>query len=167
MLVAVLGLLVAPGCTAAWGDEARTVVAPKVDSRGGVPANDPYGGVPAAYYDGPPPTLELIPDEGPPGTLVRMQGSGFLGPTWRIGPKGGYGISLSRVLEREGEPFCQLTTAAEGDFRLTRDGRLLGYFVVPARGGCFQRGPLPPGVYNVILQCGTCALARFRLSLDP
>lgn len=109
-------------------------------------------------------TVTYSPGSGPPGTLVRVSGTGFVGETGQIAQSPGYRFAL--IIEL---PGCELIgQPADAMVSVGGSGALAGSFVVPTTGDCFQQvngtRSLPPGLYRVVLGSHSGDLGTFSVT---
>jgi hypothetical protein len=124
------------------------------------------------------PIVTLFPGHGPPGTLVQMTGSCFIGKYWQNETKlmDRRGISLLGAIDSQGRvahsnrrAACELIARGSGELRVNRAGRMRGHFIVPRGGVCFKKGEtssVVPGSYSLIIGCRTCAVGDFRVTTE-
>lgn len=106
------------------------------------------------------PRLVASPAGAGPETRVSIVGDGFVADNWK---------SPAVPLWLAGGPSgCDFFADADHDVRVTADGRLAGWFVVPSHGACRQssRGEVPvqAGRYRIVYQCTACTIGEFTVT---
>jgi hypothetical protein len=110
-------------------------------------------------------TVAYSPGSGPPGTHVRVTGSGFVGQCAQTARGPAYRFNL--IIEL---PGCELIggppTPSVVD--VSSSGALSGSFTVPSTGDCFQQAnstrALPSGQYRVTLGSHSADLGTFTVT---
>jgi len=114
--------------------------------------------------------VQVTPDHGPPGTVVHLEGSGFVENYWKElngwDTPGGHREYFG--LERA-DGDCELIVRDDYvSSSVSASGRLSAAFRVGQTGSCFQQlsGPkaVTPGVYTIQLTCHACGVAEFRVT---
>jgi hypothetical protein len=92
--------------------------------------------------------------------LVSLTGEGFIGEHWKT-PN----VPLWLA---GGSPGCDFFADADHDVRVSADGHLSGWFVVPSYGNCRQSSvsgiPVAAGHYRIVYQCTACTVGEFEVT---
>lgn len=111
--------------------------------------------------------VEPRPKKGAVGSVIQLTGRCFAREPWKTlqGRARQHGIALLQARER-----CELMAPARGYFRVNRQGRLRGWFRVPARGFCVREGSyrrVSARRYSIVFACPACAVGHFRVIKQP
>lgn len=108
----------------------------------------------------PGPRVVASPTGAGPETRISIRGEGFLAENWR---------TPNVPLWLAGGPAgCDFFADADHDVRVTADGDLSGWFVVPSHGACRQSStgdaPVVAGHYRIVYQCTACTIGEFTVT---
>lgn len=114
----------------------------------------------------------VSPAEGPPGTLVRVEGDGFVDPLWQAlnewDEPGGHREFFGLIRPSGDGDACELIVDDEYvSSSVSESGHLVAEFRIGSSGNCFQEdrtATTKPGVYQIHLVCHPCYVGTFTVT---
>ena len=105
------------------------------------------------------PQVTATPARAPIGGRVRIEGTGFTDPMWRV---------AEAPLWLVGQTPCHFFAQATHSVTVSAAGRLTGEFTVPVAGGCRMSEEssiwLTAGAYRIVFVCTPCTIGELEVT---